>query len=123
MNFSATQITGNQAEELAKDYLQRQGLRLIKRQYRTPLGEIDLIMQDQHTLVFVEVRFRETDEFGTPEETITPAKQRRLIRTALLYQQTHPFTDDLLARFDVIAILGNQPNLKITWIPDAFGVQ
>ncbi|HRE30622.1 MAG TPA: YraN family protein, partial [Candidatus Berkiella sp.] len=71
----------------------------------------------------VEVRFRETDEFGTPEETITLSKQRRLIRTALLYQQTHSFTDDLLARFDVVSILGNQPNLKITWIPDAFGVQ
>ncbi len=123
MKFSATQITGNEAEELAKDYLQRQGLRFIAHQYRSMLGEIDLIMQQAQTLVFVEVRFRETDEFGAPEETITLAKQRRLIRTAQLYLQNHPYYERLLARFDVIAILGSEPNLKITWIPDAFGVQ
>lgn len=123
MKFSATQITGNQAEELAKDYLQRQGLRFITHQYRSTMGEIDLIMQHGQTLVFVEVRFRETDEFGSPEETITLAKQRRLIRTAQLYLQNHPNYERLLARFDVVAILGSKPNLKITWIPDAFGVQ
>jgi len=115
--------TGNQAEELAKDYLRTQGLRLVERQYRSKVGEIDLIMQDQQTLVFVEVRYRQTDEFGSPEETITRAKQRRLIRTALFYQQTHDFTENLSSRFDVVAILGSKPNLKITWIPDAFGVQ
>jgi putative endonuclease len=115
--------TGNQAEELAKDYLRIQGLRLVERQYRSKVGEIDLIMQENQTLVFVEVRYRKTDEFGTPEETITLPKQRRLIRTALFYQQTHDFTENLLSRFDVIAILGSGPNLKITWIPNAFGVQ
>lgn len=119
----STTDTGNQAEELAKNYLRKQGLRLIERQYRSKVGEIDLIMQDKQTLVFVEVRYRETDEFGTPEETITLPKQRRLIRTALLYQQTHDYTANLLSRFDVVAILGSGLNLKITWIPDAFGVQ
>lgn len=114
---------GNQAEELAKDYLRKQGLRFIEHQYRSKVGEIDLIMQDQQTLVFVEVRYRETDEFGAPEETITRSKQRHLIRTALYYQQTHEYTADFYSRFDVVAILGNKPNLKITWIPDAFGVQ
>ncbi len=119
----STTDTGNQAEELAKDYLRMQGLRLVERQYRSKVGEIDLIMQDKQTLVFVEVRYRQTDEFGTPEETITLPKQRRLIRTALFYQQTHDFTENLLSRFDVVSILGSGPNLKITWIPDAFGVQ
>ncbi|MGE3319867.1 MAG: YraN family protein [Candidatus Berkiella sp.] len=115
--------TGNQAEELAKEYLCKQGLRLIERQYRSKLGEIDLIMQEQGTLVFIEVRYRESDEFGSPEETITQGKQRRLIRTAQFYQQTHAFTENLFSRFDVVAILGSKPNLKITWIPNAFGVQ
>jgi len=118
-----TTDTGNQAEELAKEYLQRQGLRLIERQYRCKVGEIDLIMQVQQTLIFVEVRYRETDEFGAPEETITLSKQRRLIKTAQFYQQTHAFTENLYSRFDVVAILGSKPNLKITWIPNAFGVQ
>jgi putative endonuclease len=114
---------GNLAEELAKDYLTKQGLRFIEHQYRSKVGEIDLIMQDQQTLVFVEVRYRETDEFGSPEETITRAKQRHLIRTAQFYLQTHEYMTHLFSRLDVIAILGRKPNLKITWIPDAFGVQ
>lgn len=121
--MGTTTDTGNYAEELAKEYLCKQGLRLIERQYRSKLGEIDLIMQERQTLVFVEVRYRETDEFGAPEETITASKQRRLIKTAQFYQQTHAFTENLYSRFDVVAILGSKPNLKITWIPNAFGVQ
>ncbi len=115
--------TGNAAEIIAKQFLEAKGLRLIKEQYRIKRGEIDLIMRDKNELVFVEVRYRKDLSFIDPLETITQTKQNRLIRAALHFQQYREWTDALPCRFDVITISGIQPNHKITWIPNAFGVK
>lgn len=119
---SPTQFIGTRAEEVAKQFLLAKGLKFIRHQYRVKCGEIDLIMQDKTELVFVEVRSKENANFCEPQETVTHAKQRRLIRTALYFQQCHPWLDHLCPRFDIVAILGGQLNFKINWFPNAFGL-
>jgi putative endonuclease len=116
-------IIGNAAEALAKEYLMDRGLKWLKSQFRTPLGEIDLIMQDKNELVFVEVRCKESNSFCEPYETVTRAKQKKIIRTAQLFLKRHPRLADKPCRFDVISVSGTQLNLEITWIPDAFCVE
>lgn len=120
---SPTQSVGYQAEDLAKQFLQTKGLILVKAQFRCKMGEIDLIMKNKDEVVFIEVRYRESSHFATPIETITRTKRQKLIRTALYFQQRYPWTDQFSSRFDVISISGNQLNPKITWIPNAFGVE
>lgn len=114
---------GNDAEMLAKQFLQEKGLSFLYHQYRTKRGEIDLIMQEKQTLVFVEVRFRQNTQFGYPQETVTWHKQQHLIKAACYFQQCHPWSKHYMLRFDVVAILGGKLNPEITWIPNAFGVQ
>jgi putative endonuclease len=107
---------GEAAETLACRYLERQGLVLIERNYRCRAGEVDLIMRDGECLVFVEVRSRRHSRYGTPAETITRTKQRRLCRAAAYYLLTHPCNAP--CRFDVIAIL--QQKRQLDWIKGAF---
>jgi len=108
---------GSAAEERAMRHLQARGLRLLERNLRNRGGEIDLIMQQADTLVFVEVRFRQSRRFGSAAETVTQAKQRRLIAAASLYLQQNNL--DLPCRFDVVAIAGPRQQ-EIEWIRDAF---
>lgn len=114
---------GNEAENFAKDFLLKQGLTFVQNQYRSSRGEIDLIMKDKTELVFVEVRYRKQSHFADPIETITWQKQQRIIYTARVFHQCHPWAENFDQRFDVIAIYGNQLNFKITWIADAFRVE
>ena len=81
-NSSASASAGTGAEDLACAYLQKSGLRLLARNYRCRRGEIDLIMQDGEYLVFVEVRYRKNDAFGSAAETVSSAKRARIITTA-----------------------------------------
>ncbi|MAC47964.1 YraN family protein [Oceanospirillum beijerinckii] len=82
--------TGMEAEDLALNYLQQQGLQLIARNVRFKGGELDLIMQSGNTRVFIEVRFRKSHYYGGALESITHRKQQRLIRSAMLYNQRFP---------------------------------
>ena len=107
--------TGEAAEALACRYLEQQGLVLMERNYRCRTGEVDLIMRDGDCIVFVEVRSRHNSRYGTPAETITRTKQRRLCRAASYYLLTHHYNAP--CRFDVIAILQQQ---QLEWIRDAF---
>ncbi len=113
--------SGQQAEELACQYLQKHKLKLITQNYHCRRGEIDLIMQDQQTLVFVEVRFRKNARFGSALESIDHKKQVKIIITAehYLLQSKHDYFD---YRFDVIAIMPSQNSdqAEITWIKNAF---
>jgi putative endonuclease len=120
---SSTRSIGNNAEKWAKHYLEQKGLICLYEQYRTPLGEIDLIMRDKSEIVFVEVRYRENAAFGEPHETVNWHKQKRLIRAALYFQQRYSWTLAYNLRIDVVGILGNQLKNKITWIPNAVGVE
>ncbi|WP_319536171.1 YraN family protein [uncultured Vibrio sp.] len=115
--FSKRQI-GNQYETLAKRYLLRQGLRFVEQNFLTKVGEIDLIFQQGETIVFVEVKYRNNDRFGSAAEMVTRAKMRRLIKTANIWlsRQKQPIhTIDY--RFDVIAIQDN--GRDINWIQNA----
>ncbi len=109
---------GAAAEELALRYLEAQGLTLVMRNFRCRTGELDLIMRDGGSLVFVEVRSRRYVRYGTPAESVTRAKQQKLLRAATFYLQRQRL--DLPCRFDVVAILrpGGEPHIE--WIRDAF---
>jgi putative endonuclease len=95
--------TGILGEKLARDFLRKRGYRILEANYRCPEGEIDLIAQHKDYLVFVEVRTKRSLEFGSPEESITPAKRERLRTVAAHYQQTHSNLPQLW-RIDVVAV-------------------
>lgn len=109
---------GSIAENLACQYLETRGLVLVARNVRYRGGELDLIMREGETLVFVEVRSRRQSTYGTPAESVTPTKQQRLIHAASLYLQRQAL--DPPCRFDVVAILQDGSAPRIDWIRDAF---
>ncbi len=108
---------GNLAEALAADFLQVRGLRLIERNYRCRLGEIDLILADGPALVFVEVRLRRSADYGGAAASVTAAKRQRILRAARHYLSGRP---ERPCRFDVILLDALDPD-RIEWIKDAFG--
>jgi putative endonuclease len=110
------QLLGKFAEGLAEAHLKTHGLSLVARNVRGRFGEIDLIMRDGEVLVFVEVRSRGRSDFGSAADSITPAKQRRIVLAAREYlarQSAHP-----ACRFDVVTLDGTQA--KPVWIRNAF---
>ncbi len=111
---------GKQAETLACRYLQQQGLHLIQRNFSCRFGEIDLIMRDQDTLVFIEVRMRSHAHFMHPRDTIDAFKQKKIIKTAIYYLQQQKLTSRMICRFDVIAI--EKEDNQLQWIKRAFEV-
>lgn len=112
---------GANAERMAETYLENRGLRLLQRNFSCKLGEIDLIMEDQETLVFVEVRFRKQAQFGSPVETVTRAKQRKLLRAAQHYLLGNKAAQTRPMRFDVIGVAPKFPGeYDYTWIQHAF---
>ncbi|MFN3593417.1 MAG: YraN family protein [Thiobacillaceae bacterium] len=108
---------GAHAEQRAAAYLKARGLKLVARNWRCRFGEIDLILQEGATLVFVEVRARRGADFGGAAQSITAAKRARLTRTAEAYlaQTGHRGP----CRFDAILIEGE----RLTWLRDAFAAE
>ena len=116
------QTAGKYGEDLAAEALQRKGYAILARRYRTRYGEIDIVAQDEDTLVFVEVKARRTDQFGTAAESVSVSKQRRIAAMALDYlgRINRP---DALCRFDVVAIDGlGTAQATVNVIKDAFVV-
>lgn len=111
-------LMGEQAEDRALAYLNQHGLRLITRNFRCRMGEIDLIMADDNEWVFVEVRYRKTACFGSALESVDKKKQQRLIRCATYYLTTYSI--DKPSRFDVVALSPNNGQLTVQWVTDAF---
>ena len=109
-------LIGRNAEQLAYDFLKKKGFKLLQQNYRCYQGEIDLIMQDKEETVFIEVRSKNRADFCSAVESITDAKQRKIIRTATHYLQKQNTLDTTPCRFDVIGIDGN----NVEWIKDAF---
>ena len=105
-------------EDRALAYLSKQGLKFVDKNYSNKTGEIDLIMDDNGARVFIEVRFRKSGDYGLSMETITPQKQRKIIRTATLYLQEKNLMDKIDCRIDVIAIDQGNPS-GIEWIKNA----
>ena len=100
---------GASAEAQAHSYLEREGLRPIERNYRCRLGEIDLIMRDGATLVFVEVRQRAKGSLVSAAESVSHTKQRKLVAAARHFLMRNPAYSDHAMRFDLVAIDGDQP--------------
>jgi putative endonuclease len=114
--MNTRQAKGEAAEQLAADYLQGRGLRLVERNFRVRGGEIDLVCRDGQTTVFVEVRLRSRSDFGGAAASITAAKQARLILAARHWLQRHGETP---CRFDCVLLDGLEPK-NIEWLRNAF---
>ena len=131
---------GHQAEASARSYLESKGLKCLHANFRCRLGELDLIMRDGSSLVFVEVRYRRDSRFGNGAASVTRSKQHKLIQAARFYLAGRPRLASVPCRFDVVSIApqqtpGNRPQktperspqeaprdheLSIDWIRNAF---
>jgi len=107
---------GARAEDLCAGLMRAAGLRVLERNWRCRLGEIDLVAEERGTLVFAEVRMRSRPGFGGAGESVTAAKRQRLLAAARLYLARRP---DAPCRFDVFLVDGAAANVQ--WIRDAFG--
>jgi putative endonuclease len=110
-------IKGDDKERLAEEYLVAKGFSLIERNFLCKSGEIDLIMKDQDYLVFIEVRYRENQEFGGALASITLGKQKKLRRAAEYYLLQHFGNTPPPCRFDAVGIEGED---EIMWVKNAF---
>lgn len=111
---------GTAAELEACRHLQRSGLRLLQRNFRTRRGEIDLVMQDGASIVFVEVRSRTSTRFMHPVHSIDARKRARLLHAAQSYLQRRGLVDTAACRFDVVTVTGAIERGEIEWIRNAF---
>ena len=97
-------------EMCATEFLKKQKYKIIDRNFRCKQGEIDIIARDKKTIVFVEVKARESAEFGQPSEYVTKSKIDKIKKAALVYLHENGL-DDADVRFDVVEILGEEINL------------
>ena len=119
MNKFQKTVLGRKGEEMAVAYLMDQGYRILKRNYYTRYGELDIICMHKNILVFVEVRTKTTLNYGSPEESVTKSKIKHLRKAALVYLGNGRLSYEEI-RFDVIAILITGGNTRINHIPNAF---
>jgi len=114
---------GKWGEERAVEFLRKQGCKILLRNYRTPVGEIDIIARKGRELLFVEVKTRRGDSFGLPQEAVGVRKQQQIIRTAQWYLQQGQGAK-LNPRFDVIAILCQSDlSAEIQHLPNAIALR
>ncbi|MEE8116675.1 MAG: YraN family protein [Gemmatimonadales bacterium] len=113
------QTLGRRGEQLAARFLERAGLRVIERRFRLRCGEIDLIALDREWVVFIEVKTRRGSGYGTPAESVTPFKQRKMARTALAFLAGRGW-HERPCRFDVVEVVERGKIPEIRHIPDAF---
>ncbi len=107
---------GREGEDQAAGYLERQGMKILERNFMCRQGEIDLIGYHKNCLVFVEVKYRRGQMSGTPESAVTPVKIKKLCIVADYYRYLHRYGDDSPFRYDVVAISGGE----IRWYENAF---
>lgn len=111
---------GQSAERHAERFLRNKGLKLLHRNYTTKAGEIDLVMIDENEWVFIEVRYKRSDDWANPAESITPQKQRKIIKAAQHYLLKFDKQNNKACRFDVILMSGELYSPRIEWIQHAF---
>ncbi|MBA6262502.1 YraN family protein [Colwellia sp. Bg11-12] len=116
-----TRETGDITEKVAAKYLVEQGLIIQEKNFYSRMGEIDIIMKDGNTFVFIEVKYRASALFGGAISAISDQKQQKIRKTAAFYLQQCGLNEyNTSCRFDVIALQGNINNLDITWLKNAF---
>lgn len=122
-DFETFKETGDFGEEVAAAHLRRHGCSILSRNYRSRWGEIDLVVRQEETLCFVEVKSRGPDSWGRPAEAVERSKQRRLIHTAQAYLQELNVPPPT-SRFDVVEVILQPGHLpKIEWTQAAFLVE
>ena len=115
------QQSGRRAEELAAEFLRAAGCEILERNYRRRLGELDIIARCAGVLVIAEVRMRASNAFGGAAASVTPVKQRRIVRAAQQLLQQHPELARLPVRFDVLVVSNpDGPAHSVEWIKHAF---
>lgn len=107
---------GREYESVAYEYLQKEGMKILQKNFRCRQGEVDLIGLHKGCLVFVEVKYRKSSRSGMPEEAVGEAKQRKICRTSDYYRMKHPEFGRCQIRYDVLALLGDE----IRWHQNAF---
>lgn len=110
---------GRVGEELAADFLKKNGYRILARNYKTKLGEIDIIARDKQTVCFIEVKTRQSSNFGLPQEAVFKAKQRQIAKAALVFLKENRLLEKS-ARFDVVSVMSSEDAPKIELIKNAF---
>ncbi|MBF0572639.1 MAG: YraN family protein [Desulfamplus sp.] len=111
---------GQQAEEKAALFLKEQGYKIVERNYRTRWAEIDIIaLTHTNTLVFIEVKARNSTRYGTPAEAVSLSKQKKIISAALHYIREKQVVDTRI-RFDVMTLLFQNGKYQMEIIPNAF---
>ena len=110
---------GNCGEEAALRFLKVSGYRILARNYKSKLGEIDIVAKDRDTICFVEVKTRSSDKFGLPQEALSNFKQRQIAKAALNFLKENKLLDKK-ARFDVVSVTYQGDLPKIDLIKDAF---
>lgn len=115
-----SRLSGAAWEKTAENYLRAQGLTLLQRNYSSRFGEIDLIMEDEKTIVFVEVKFRNSNQHGSGADAVTIHKQDKISRTAGWFLANNPRKAEQFCRFDVISIDPEKNDHGINWITNAF---
>lgn len=114
------QALGAAAEAAALRHLETAGLALLARNARFKVGELDLVMRDGDTVVFVEVRYRRNDRFGDGATSVDRRKRRRVELAALAWLAGRPALQDSPCRFDVVSVDGTASAMRAAWIPGAF---
>ena len=113
---------GISGEEAAVNLLKENGYKILERNYRTRLGEIDIIAKDKDTFVFIEVKTRHSDRLGLPAEAISRRKQRQISKAALTFLKENNLLDKK-ARFDVISVIDSEGGPRVDLIKDAFELE
>jgi putative endonuclease len=114
------QARGKAAEQAAARFLAAKGLHMLTRNYRCRLGELDMVMRDGNSLVFVEVRYRRRSDFGSAVDSVDARKRGRLVAAARHYLAQQRLPEDTPCRFDVIAISPAADNDGVEWVRNAF---
>jgi putative endonuclease len=118
--MSDNRALGRSGEEAAVIYLQKKKFRVVSRGFRFQRGEIDIIAYDKDVLVFVEVKTRRSPDFGPPEASVTPLKQRQIRRLAEAYLMLNGL-GEVPCRFDILSLVSERPKgYRIEHITDAF---
>jgi putative endonuclease len=112
--------SGAHWEKTAESFLRGRGLKLLQRNFTSRFGEIDLVMEDEKTVVFVEVKYRKSNQHGSGADAVTFHKQGRISRTAAWYLVKNPHRAEQICRFDVISIDPQKGDQGIDWIESAF---
>jgi putative endonuclease len=110
---------GKSGEKIAVNFLKENGYKILSQNYKTKLGEVDIVAKDKDTFCFVEVKTRRSDKFGMPQEAVNFAKKRQISKAALNFLKTNSLLDKK-ARFDVVSVIYSEDKPKVDLIKDAF---